>query len=63
MDNLIKVLEKSVENHGSNHPLTLGHLLNILKMTQKMDEHEDDRFLRVLNAAAAEADKLYGGGD
>ncbi len=36
---LIEVLEKSVEKNGKDYPLTLGHLLNILK---KMEREQDD---------------------
>jgi hypothetical protein len=33
---LIKVLEISIKKNGADKPLTLGHLLNILKMTLKI---------------------------
>ena len=43
LDILIDVLEKSVEKNG-NIPLTTNHLLNILKMVDRMQKQieEDD---------------------
>jgi len=39
---LIEVLEASVEKHGPDKPVTLGHLLNLLKYAEKkQDEFED----------------------
>jgi len=37
---LIEVLEKSVEKNG-DIPLTTGHLLNILKLTNRKMQHDD----------------------
>jgi hypothetical protein len=38
---LIEILEVSVERNGNNYQLTLGHLLNILKMAQRDAEREE----------------------
>lgn len=35
-DPLIQVLEKSIQNHGPNKVVTLGHLLNIVKMAERI---------------------------
>ena len=35
---LIKVLETSAKRHGSDHPLTLEHFLNIVKLAQKTEK-------------------------
>ena len=32
---LIAVLEKSIEKHGAEKPLTLSHFLNLVKLAQK----------------------------
>ena len=33
---LIKILEISQKKNGADFPLTVGHLLNIIKMTQRV---------------------------
>ena len=49
---LIEIFEESVKRHGKDYPLTIGHLLNILKLQQKQErewqqqldtEYEKDR--------------------
>jgi hypothetical protein len=35
---LINILTKSVEKNGSDYVLTLGHLLNIIKLINKIEE-------------------------
>lgn len=35
---LFKVLEQSIERHGKDKVLTLGHLYNILKLAQERAE-------------------------
>lgn len=42
MDKLIEILEISVERNGRDKLLTLGHLLNILKMVQRREEEESE---------------------
>lgn len=45
---LIAVLEKSIEKHGAEKPLTLSHFLNLVKLAQKMAieaAEKNDRFL------------------
>jgi len=38
MSTLIEILEESVKRHGETFPLTLGHLLNIVKLADRVDE-------------------------
>jgi len=38
MKTLIEILETSVKKHGANCPLTIGHLLNIVKLADKVEE-------------------------
>lgn len=45
-DKLIIVLEKSVEKNGADKPVTLGHLLNIAKMANRLQENEENRIER-----------------
>jgi hypothetical protein len=35
---IIAILEKSASKHGADTPLTIGHLLNILKMADRERE-------------------------
>lgn len=35
MKELIAILEQSVKKNGANKPLTVGHLLNIVKLANK----------------------------
>lgn len=45
---LITVLEKSIEKHGPDKPLTLSHFLGLVKLAQKKAiEHSEreDKFL------------------
>ena len=50
---LIKILETSVKRHGEKTPVTLGHLLNIVKMVDragmKMSEHEEAEHQQLLH--------------
>lgn len=41
---IIQILEKSVEKHGADKPLTIGHLLNILKMADRQMEQEEGSY-------------------
>jgi hypothetical protein len=54
MHRLIEVLEKSVAKHGSI-PLTTSHLLNIIKLVQRMDNIEEENMSKLLDEAAMEA--------
>lgn len=36
ISDLIKILEISQKKNGADFPLTVGHLLNIVKMTQRV---------------------------
>jgi hypothetical protein len=38
---LIEVLEHSVKKNGADKPVTLGHLLNLLRLADKIEEKED----------------------
>jgi hypothetical protein len=42
-DILINVLKKSIEKNGEGHVLTLGHLLNILKLVDKIEDKQEDQ--------------------
>jgi len=41
LEELITILEKSVEKNGKDKVLTIGHLLNIVKMVER-NLYEDD---------------------
>lgn len=41
MDNLIDLLEASIEKNGDK-PLTLSHLLNMLKLLKRLEDREYD---------------------
>ncbi len=41
LDYLIEVLEASAKCNGPNTPVTLGHLLNILKMVERRAEQQN----------------------
>jgi hypothetical protein len=41
-DYLIEVLQKSIEKHGPDKPITLSHLLNIIKMAREIKAMKDD---------------------
>lgn len=43
MHNLITVLTISVDKHGADTPLTLGHLLNLCKMVEKIERKQDEQ--------------------
>ena len=48
MEILIQMLTASGEKHGFDKPLTISHLLNILKFAQKVEykkAEEEDRLL------------------
>ena len=34
IQDLLSVLEISAKKHGADHPVTIGHLVNILKMVE-----------------------------
>ena len=40
---LIYVLTESSRRHGSDKILTVGHLLNIVTLAQRMEEREEQR--------------------
>lgn len=42
LSKLIEILEASVKKNGKDKPVTLGHLLAILKMAEKDLEKEDN---------------------
>lgn len=48
MTRLKIVLEKSIAKHG-NKPLTLQHLVNIIKMIQKEEIEEQEKFDEAFN--------------
>lgn len=35
IQDLLSVLEISAKKHGADHPVTIGHLVNIVKMVEK----------------------------
>lgn len=37
IEKLIQLLEVSVKKHGADKPLTIGHLLNLLKKVKSVD--------------------------
>jgi hypothetical protein len=43
MEELQLILEKSVAKNGADHVITLGHLLNIVKMVNKCNDIEYQR--------------------
>lgn len=43
-DELIKILEVSIARNGKDHILTLGHLLNIIRLAQQ--KHQDEEAAR-----------------
>lgn len=40
MKTLIRILTESVRRHGADTPLTLGHLLNIVKMWHRVTRRQ-----------------------
>lgn len=42
MNELIRILEAAKQKHGGDHPLTIGHLLNICKMAKDLRTHEQE---------------------
>lgn len=42
MNELIRILEAAKHKHGGEHPLTIGHLLNICKMAKDLKTHEQE---------------------
>jgi hypothetical protein len=41
IETLIEVLEKSVEKHGKDKVLTLGYLLNLLRLVERVELQRD----------------------
>lgn len=60
MKTLIEVLERSVANHGPNKPLTIGWLLNLMKMAAKIEEGRDESIHTQAIEATTTYDSLYG---
>lgn len=50
MKTLINILERSVNNNG-NKVLTTQHLLNIIKLAQRIDENQKDELSKKLDEA------------
>lgn len=48
-DLFIEILEKSVERHGANKTLTLGHLLNLAKIASKTIDERNEEHQRFLD--------------
>jgi hypothetical protein len=42
MKHLIDVLEESAKRNGPNYVLTIGHLLNIVKMSEEWRERSEE---------------------
>lgn len=42
MSTLIEIIERSVQKNGADKVLTLGHLLNILKLVEKKRDEEEE---------------------
>lgn len=65
MEELIQILEIAANRHGPKHQLTIGHLLNILKLAEKTKEKnkhrqsllEEEQHQKLLNQIS------YGGQD
>lgn len=51
---LIYVLEKSIEKHGAEKPLTLSHFLNLVKLAQKTAIDAAEQNDRLLDQAYSE---------
>ena len=63
MNNLIKILEASVNKNGKDTPLTLGHLLNICKLVKSQNEKDEIKEDEVHRHALASCTDPYGNGD
>lgn len=62
----IGVLQVSVNRNGADKPLTIGHLLNLLKMTVKKYIKQEDKEEKELNDCLNEIledEAKYGSGD
>ena len=42
IDILIEVLQNSVKKNGADKPVTLGHLLNLIQLADKIDQKENE---------------------
>ncbi len=51
---LIEVLERSVKKNGPDKPLTIGHLLNLLKMAKREEERKQEERDQMLDMVYAE---------
>ena len=49
MRNLIDVLEASVKKHGPDKVLTLGHLLNLIKLSEQEAYKEKQRHYDIMD--------------
>ncbi len=66
MDHLIQVLTKSVEKHGATKVVTLGHLLSLVRLADRLKEAEANRLEEAHQAAYNDAMAdyhAYGTGD
>lgn len=45
----LEVLEKSIEKHGANKTLTLGHLLNLAKLASTIGDKRQERFEKLMD--------------
>jgi hypothetical protein len=45
----IEVLEQSVKNHGPDKAMTLGHLLNLAKLSKKIWSQREDKHVEDLD--------------
>jgi len=57
--NLIAVLELSVRRNGPDTPLTLGHLLNIIKMVDRVEVGQIEREIDQHHQILQEIDPLW----
>lgn len=64
-DYLIAVLERSIEKNGPDKPLTLLHLLNIVKMAKEikvMKDDDNEAFLDQVRNEVFQDEHRYGKG-
>lgn len=55
-ETLLKILDKSIEKNGTDKPITLGHLRNIVKLSIKLDKQWSEATERLLMEAQIEAE-------
>lgn len=54
MEELIRILESSVKRYGTQKVLTLGHLLNIVKLSKKVQIQKSEQLEEFLEEVERE---------